>query len=360
MSNNHSKRQEVLDHLNQIIDIQTRIVGADFDITGFMNLVVDQMQSLTPATGVVVELVEGDDMVYRAACGTVKNSVGLHLPRKNSISGLCVEQKEVLRSDDTENDPRVNLEACRRVKARSMVVAPLFHDGNAVGVLKILSNKPNEFSQKDVETLQLMANMIGSALAHQIAYSETKKILDKRTEALQELKKTEEKLKHIATHDTLTGLPNRAFLMERLVDVVEQVKRTNSLSAILFLDIDHFKQVNDTMGHGVGDELLKAFSLRIKHCIREADMAARLGGDEFVILLGEIPNKEKATKIAEKIITAMSEPFVLQQNKINVGTSIGVRIFNDGSIDSHELMDQADKALYVAKQAGRNNYKIFE
>lgn len=122
-------KQEIFDHLNHIITTQEKLSEANFDIDFFMNLVVEQVQKLTKATGVVVELVEGDDMVYRAATGTVANHVGLHLTRKGSLSGLCVEKREVLRSDDTELDSRVNLAAVRKVGARSMVVTPLFYQG---------------------------------------------------------------------------------------------------------------------------------------------------------------------------------------------------------------------------------------
>lgn len=152
--------------LDQILKVQASLAATDFDLNEFMDMVVDKMQALTPATGVVIELAEGNEMVYRAASGTVKDYLGLRLPIEGSITGLCVTSKKVLLSEDTEKDARVNLEACRKVKARSLVVAPLFHNGDAVGVLKIMSEKPNAFTETDIKLLQVMTGFLGSALAN--------------------------------------------------------------------------------------------------------------------------------------------------------------------------------------------------
>ncbi|HTM63865.1 MAG TPA: GAF domain-containing protein [Gammaproteobacteria bacterium] len=157
-----------LDHLFLTLD------QADFDLYAFMDLCIKEISTLTRATGVVVEIAEGDEMVYRAATGTMEASLGMRLPRKGSITGLCVEKCEVLICKDTETDPRVNLEACRKVGARSLVVAPLFRIKRPVGVLKIISDKPDAFSEKDVETLQKVANILGPILADQL-YQDFKK-----------------------------------------------------------------------------------------------------------------------------------------------------------------------------------------
>lgn len=163
-------------NLDKIFAVQAKLISQDFDLDEFMNLVVNETQILTKAIGVVLELAEGDFMVYRAASGTVQGFLGLKLPKQNSISGLCVESREILISDDTEVDSRVNLEACRRVKARSLVVAPLFHNGTAIGVLKILSDKPKAFNETDINILKLMAGFLGSALYRQMV-SEFKSFL---------------------------------------------------------------------------------------------------------------------------------------------------------------------------------------
>lgn len=344
--------------LTQVIRTQARLASADFDLSAFLNLVVQQMQKLTPATGVVVELVEKDEMVYRAATGTVAAYIGLRLKIIGSISGLCVKTRKILHSPDTEKDKRVNVEACRKVKARSLVVAPLFYEGKAVGVLKILSKNSDAFDAIDVQILQIMAGFIGSGLAHQLYYDANRRLLNERTEALKELKKAQKKLQHLAQHDYLTDLPNRSLFKDRLAGAIAKVKRTKKYVALMFLDIDHFKTINDTLGHGIGDELLKAFSSRLKQCIRTYDTIARLGGDEFVVLIEEINNKDEAVSIAKKIIHVMEEKFKLGDDLVAITTSIGISFYTD-DLTATEFIAEADDALYAAKTSGRNTYKIF-
>lgn len=170
MDTSSTNTTELESRLNRIVAIQQLLISEDFDLNDFMETVVNEMQTLMTinATGVVIELVAGDEMVYRAASGTVTDFINLHLPIKNSISGLCVESRKILISKDTENDSRVNLEACRKVKARSLIVAPLFHGKNIVGVLKAMSDKPDAFHDADIKILQLMAGFLGSALAAQM------------------------------------------------------------------------------------------------------------------------------------------------------------------------------------------------
>lgn len=174
--------------LNKIITTQYLLAKADLDLDAFIQLVVERMALLTPASGVVVEMVDGDEMVYRAAVGSVASYIGLRLKANNSLSGLCVLNREVLICIDTEQDSRVNVTACRQVNARSMVVAPLFNAGESVGVLKIMSSQPNVFGDSDVQTLQLMAGLIGAAIGHQNDYETNRRLLFEREEAIENLK----------------------------------------------------------------------------------------------------------------------------------------------------------------------------
>lgn len=154
------------DRLLAIIRIQTEIAQLGPDLDRVMALVARRAQSLTGGTGAAVELVEGDRMVYRAATGTASSQLGLALGRAGSLSGLAVDQGIALCCDDAETDPRVDLDACRRVGLRSMIVVPLLHDGGAVGVLKVLSAAPNAFTDSHVELLGLMADLIAATMHH--------------------------------------------------------------------------------------------------------------------------------------------------------------------------------------------------
>lgn len=175
-----------------------------------------------------------------------------------------------------------------------------------------------------------------------------------------ELKTLERKLAHMAQHDTLTGLPNRALYEDRLGQALERNKRHKACFALLFVDIDNFKPINDTRGHAAGDHLLRGFSARLRHCIRSADTVARLGGDEFAVILDGPISVADAEAIASKIVSEMRQPFEVEGHTAGlvVTASIGLAMTGDPDITARELEARADAALYEAKAKGRNTYAI--
>jgi len=180
-----------------------------------------------------------------------------------------------------------------------------------------------------------------------------------------ERKASEEKIKSMAFYDTLTGLPNRRLLSERLEHAIDINVRTGHHGALLFLDLDNFKTLNDTQGHGMGDELLIEVAHRLKACVRKADTVARLGGDEFIVLMEKFTqsNDQVAVQVktvAEKIITALSQPYHLSKSIHSCSCSIGVVLFNSADISSDNVLSQADTAMYAAKKSGKNAYRFFD
>jgi diguanylate cyclase (GGDEF)-like protein len=157
----------------------------------------------------------------------------------------------------------------------------------------------------------------------------------------------------------LTGLPNRTLLNDRLALVLSLAKRHKHKPALMMMDMDKFKYINDTFGHLTGDELLKAMGNRLLNLLRVSDTVARIGGDEFVILLPEINSENNAAEIADKILESIRKPFILNDKTLNITTSIGIALYPDSGKDSIELLKNADKALYKAKEKGRNRYFIF-
>ena len=166
------------------------------------------------------------------------------------------------------------------------------------------------------------------------------------------------RIEHLAHFDTLTGLPNRSLFFDRLKQATALSKRGAGHVALLFLDLDRFKPVNDTYGHAMGDTLLKAVAERLLNCVRESDTVARLGGDEFAVALVRIASRADATVVAEKIVKAVSEPFLLDGHDIRIGTSIGIALYPDDTQEEQALIKLADDAMYVAKQQGRNTYRF--
>jgi diguanylate cyclase (GGDEF)-like protein/PAS domain S-box-containing protein len=169
----------------------------------------------------------------------------------------------------------------------------------------------------------------------------------------------EAQIKFLAYHDALTGLPNRALALDRLSNALAGARRRKSKVAVLFLDLDRFKLINDSLGHAAGDILLQVVAKRLKSCIREQDTVARLSGDEFLILLSDINNIPDVAIAAERIMDAITAEFVIQDQPLNIRCSLGISIFPEHGEDCETLMKYADAAMYSAKENGRNNYRFF-
>jgi diguanylate cyclase (GGDEF)-like protein/PAS domain S-box-containing protein len=176
------------------------------------------------------------------------------------------------------------------------------------------------------------------------------------TTDITEHKLAEERIQRVAHHDSLTGLPNRLLFNDRLNQAISLAKRDSRQFALLYLDLDKFKPVNDTLGHTAGDELLKGVATRIRDQVRESDTVARVGGDEFTVILPDIAKREEAETVAKKIIAALATPFQLgsQKQSVGIATSIGIALYPADARDADALVKAADAAMYSAKQMGNS------
>jgi len=169
-----------------------------------------------------------------------------------------------------------------------------------------------------------------------------------------------EQMSYMAQHDFLTGLPNRALLTERLAQSIALAERHGKRVALMYLDLDHFKHINDSLGHAIGDQLLQSAAKRLQACLpRHSDTVSRQGGDEFVVLLAEVYAAEDAAAAAEKLIKVMAEPHLIAGHRLHVTLSIGISLYPDDGQDSETVIKNADTAMYHAKKGGRNNYRMF-
>jgi diguanylate cyclase (GGDEF)-like protein/PAS domain S-box-containing protein len=456
-----AQRIERLDRLERIIQTQSLLVQADLALNPFMQLVIDKLRELTQAHGACVDFVDGDATVTRRASGSMAGHLGLRIANATSLSGVCVRTASVQRCDDAETDERVDRATCRQLGVRSMILAPLRQGGSAVGVLKVLSERPQAFDDGDVQMLQLMASAIVAALSKKAAQ-------DARTEAEARLRTSEErmrsllehahdavisvdelgrvsqwnraaerlfgwspietlgqpvadlivppamrahvtglvagyaaaerledahqrvtlqavdragrelsveisltatrvaghweltafghdvterrhletKLREMALSDGLTGLANRRGFMEALDKAISRHARGSAPMALLFLDLDGFKQINDRFGHHVGDLALQVFARRLEGCVRKGDTIARLGGDEFTVLAEGIVSLEQARSIADKIVEAMKPP--LEGSGVLLRASIGISLYRVPA-DASQFLREADHAMYQAK-----------
>jgi diguanylate cyclase len=270
--------------LLSIIRTQTEIAASDLDLASVTQLVLERSQALTRASGGVIEIPEGEEMVYKFAAGDAAPYLGTRLRRATSLSGRCVEEQRALKSDDTTRDPRVDGEACLRVGAAAMVCVPLVHQEQTVGVLKVYAGGAGHFDEDDVETLELLAELIAAHITHTTRF---------QLEA------------HDSRHDALTGLPNRRAYEERLGKEVARARRQEEPLCLCLLDLDGFKGVNDALGHPAGDAVLREVA-RIMDGVRAGDDVFRIGGDEFALLLPNTSISE-AESLVERLANAIGD-----------------------------------------------------
>ena len=181
----------------------------------------------------------------------------------------------------------------------------------------------------------------------------------KSNELSEKVKLANDQLKHLVHHDILTDLPNRILLQDRLSQAIELAHRQGRQLAVMFMDLDQFKNINDSLGHAVGDQLLQSVAQRINACVRHSDTVSRQGGDEFVLLLPFIGHPEDAALSAQKILAALAEPHHLRQHDLHTSASIGISVYPDDGQDAETLIRNADAAMYNAKENGRNTYSFF-
>lgn len=216
---------------------------------------------------------------------------------------------------------------------------PLKTKDRIIGVMTVQSYDPDvTYTQKDLELMEYISSQIATAI---------------------ERKRTEETINHMAFYDVLTDLPNRMLFSDRLGRSLYNARNNRELVAVLFLDLDRFKNVNDSLGHALGDELLRSVAEKLKSCLRECDTIARIGGDEFTIMLPMLKTIEEAEKISERLLGIMEAPFYCKGFQFNVTTSIGISIYPYDGDNVESLLKNADVALYRAKEKGRNNFQLY-
>ncbi len=315
--------------LLEIIRFQTDIVRVGPDLGTIMTFIVHKAQELTESEGAVIELAEEGYMVYRAASGTLEHYLGLKLNMDGSLSGLCVKNAEMLYSNDTSTDDRVDQAACLLVNAKSMIVIPLMQQDRAVGVLKIASTRVNAFDDYDICTLHVISEMIAALIDNIARYAV-------------------EELIHKASHDALTGLHNTSSFYEHLHVVISE-----SHFSVMIIDMDGLKLINDTYGHQAGDIAIKECADRIASVCEEDDVVARIGGDEFAVILHNVKNKNECDRFIERFNETFARPLYFEETLLPFGASIGYAVFPDDSRSAQEIVKIADENMYAMKKQHR-------
>jgi diguanylate cyclase (GGDEF)-like protein len=320
---------------------QHALEGADID-----ELALEASRILTGALGIdfgsVMKLLpDGEELLLVAAVGLPEEVIGqARVPADyRSQSGYALATGKATVVNDWKDETRFQQsELQRQQRIRSAAIILIKGKERPYGVIGAGSRATREFTQEDVNFMQAIANVLANAI---------------------ERRRTEEQTQHEALHDPLTGLPNRNLFLDRLQHALSVAARHQTAIAVLFLDLDQFKLVNDSLGHAAGDELLAAVAPRIEQALRPGDTVARFGGDEFAVLAEDVRNERGATRIAERIAEALARPFILREREHFVSASIGISI-GSGVEEPEALIRDADSALYRAKEHGRGGYEIFD
>ena len=254
------------------------------------------------------------------------------IPPGYCLCGRAAQRREIVYSGHLDHRHDVRFDG---IKPHGHYCMPILSQERLLGVLNLYIPDAHPREQEEVEFLSAIADTLAGVI---------------------ERKRIEVHLEHMALHDTLTGLPNRKLLEERLRQDLARCQRQGNKLAVMFLDLDKFKQVNDTHGHDVGDQLLIDTAARLKSCLREGDTVARLGGDEFLVVLAGIAGASVAATVARKIIEQIAQPYFFQNRESHIGTSIGIALYPDHGTDVETLLQKADAAMYTVKKVGRNDY----
>lgn len=313
--------------LRAIVALQNRIVASGLRLEAVMAVTVRELPLVLPqSSGAVIELRDGDYMVYRAGSGRAATCIGLRLAMDGSLSGKCATMMQPLYSRDTEEDDRVDKEACRRLKIRSMICYPLIAGDRCVGVCKSFATTPDAFSDADVETLGMVAAVIAASIQHAQLYQE---VVD------------------AGLVDKLTGLGNRRALDDELERALARARRSSEPLALAMIDLDEMKAINDSHGHVAGDDALANFGAALASGLRDGDRAFRLGGDEFCIIFARAAALN-STALLDRVRHAVSDIRIVDRP---LSFSAGVAESAPGD-RAAELLARADQAMYAQKRAG--------
>jgi len=366
---------------SQMIHDLTRELASTVELDPLLNRIVAAAADVANSEQASVLLTdEHDALRFVAATNGVEHLEDIPVPIDRSVAGAAFVSREPQVVFDVEKDDRHFKAVSRRLNrtAHSLLAVPLTYKDRCIGVLEAENKRdPQGFGPDDIDALTLLAAQAAVAIenarmveALRASHEQLEQRVRDRTAELSqanaalekevgERKQAEERARHLAHHDSLTGLPNRMLFFDRLEQAIALALRNRRSAAVMMLDVDRFKHINDSLGHDAGDALLCALSGRLRDLIRKSDTVARMGGDEFTIILPEAANLEDSLEVARKIIACFEEPFHLAGEAILVTTSVGVAMYPADGSDAASLMRSADTAMYEAKQAGRNCYRSY-
>jgi diguanylate cyclase (GGDEF)-like protein len=274
-----------------------------------------------------------------------ESALGERIRVGDGAGGRAISEDRLVVLHDYADNPAA-LQSFAAVGLQAAMAAPVHEDGAVVGSLVVASHRPGRrYSPVEQDMLLSFADHASLAVTDARMVSTLRKALDDA--------------RHDAMHDVLTGLPNRALLRDRLTQAWARAHRRNSLVAVLFLDLDGFKHVNDSLGHDVGDQLLMAVGARLGIRLRDADTVARMGGDEFAVIIEDVDAIDQVEEVAERLLEMLADPIVVDNREVAVNASIGIAVAAGDETDGRALLRNADLAMYEAKRSGGARFVVY-
>ncbi len=320
----------------------------------FVEDALDTVVALTRATGGVV-LLDAAESGLQVACarGQMAEVEEDEFNGGGTLARACLVDHTTQRSDATSGDARIHGEARRRHGLQSLIATPLRHGDSVLGVLEVCSSVQLAFDDIDAHAVALIGTAMGGALGRQLALEENTRLMRRLHDALLDTQATARMYQDAASLDSLTGLPNRGAFEVQLDSVCETHDGQPHRFGLLFLDLDSFKDVNDTYGHAMGDEVLRTTAAVLRETLRDTDTVARLGGDEFVVLLTSLRDADRDIRtVASALEDELARPRVVNGVRTRIRTSVGW-VLHDGHAKAQDMLRLADAAMYEHKRSRR-------
>ncbi len=351
IQSNLAVQDNLNNRLNELLSIRKASLHLTMNLSldSVLEAILESAMELVSADDTHVFLYEHGALSFAAALfdGHQQKEPFMH-PRPNGLTYYVARKGKLMVVDDTLSDPIYK----DRPWVGSIISLPLKIGRKVLGVMNVALKRAHKFTENEIRALEFLGDQ--AAIAMQNA-----KLFEQAQQEIADRKKAEKAIKHLANHDSLTGLPNRRLFNERIILEISRAKRNNQKIGVMLFDLDHLKKVNDSYGHNVGDLLLQAVAQRLLGLLRKSDTVARMGGDEFLLILPEMKEQQDAIQTAERILEALSTPFLLEGFEVNITTSIGISFFPDDGEESKMLIKNADIAMYKAKDKGGNTYHLY-
>ena len=364
--NKNKELQEAFDRVS-ILNKVGQDITSSLDLETVMTTIYENISTFISTDLFGIALYDKDseeiDFKYFILDGKRKKGNRKSVHTEGSLAGWVITNGESLFINDIQNEylkyvPK--LIGSNSDKTRSVIFVPLKTANNITGIITVQSNTLNAYALQDLDIIQAVGAYSAIAIENSTVHEEISKLNKIINSEKKALEKAYMKIDRLANHDTLTGLPNRRLFIELLKQELRQADRQKTKTAILFIDLDNFKLVNDSLGHDAGDKVLQMVAQRFISTLRESDAIARVGGDEFAAIICNIKNKTDIKKIAQKLINKFKNPFKIENSEFHIGLSVGISIYPDDDNTIDGLIKKADTAMYKIKSENKNSFIFFK